>query len=259
MNLQQLCVLVTRPKPQGELLCEKIREAGGNPVYLPTLEIIPFQDELAFEKQVATLDQFDWVFFISPQSVLQSATVIYKYWSQFPSQLKVAAIGAGTALALQEAHLPVSLFPQQDWRTEGLLALPELQFLEGKKIAIICGLGGRELLADVLIERGAVVTRMIAYQRVLPQINMNQYIHLFHSRSIDIIVSTSNESLRNLLTLVGKESWLDLFSIPLMVVSERIASYARELGFKKIVMAGDASHNGILECLFKQKGIVYGK
>lgn len=259
MNLQHLRVLVTRPKPHGEMLCEKIREAGGNPIYLPTLEIIPFQDKLAFERQIQTLDQFDWVFFISPQAVIQSAAAIHQSWPHFPVQLKVAAVGAGTAMTLQEAKLPVSLYPELDWRTEGLIALPELQNLQGKKIAIICGLGGRELLADVLMERGALVTRMIAYQRVLPEIDMKQYIHLFHSHSIDIIVSTSNESLRNLLTMVGKDNWPDLYSIPLLVVSERIAVYAKELGFEKVMLAENASHTGIVECLFKQKGIAYGK
>jgi uroporphyrinogen-III synthase len=250
MKLQNQCILVTRPPPQGEILCDKIREQGGKPIYLPTLDIVPPPDVSLFHQHIAHLDQFDWIIFISPQAVLMAASEIHHQWSVFPTRVKVAAMGAGTAFALQEARLPVTIYPQDDWSAAGLLELPEFQqAMHDKKIAVICGVGGRELLVDTLVQRGAHVTSIIAYQRQLPKIDASKYIHLFHERTIDIIVCTSNESLQNLVTLMGEGVRQILFQVLLVVVSERNATYAKEVGFKKVIIAGNASHEAIMTAI----------
>lgn len=256
MNLQSLRVLVMRPKPQGAILCEKIQAAGGNPVYLPTIEIAPPDDSGAFLEHIKTLDEYEWLIFISPQAVMQSAAIIHAHWPHFLEKIKIAAVGLGTATALRDAKLPVSIFPSEEWNSEGILDLAEFKQISGKKIAIICGQGGRELLADTLVARGALVTLLIAYQRKLPEININEYTHLFHTAAIDIIVCTSNESLQNLLTLAGEKSLADLQVIPILVASGRIAANAKALGFDRIILAKNASNDCILDALDKQKGLL---
>jgi uroporphyrinogen-III synthase len=252
MNLNNLCVLVTRPKPQGETLCEKIRAAGGVPVYFPVMEIIPPDDVSLFKKQIDALDQFDYLIFISPQAVMQSAAEIHARWPKFPARVKVAAIGAGTAAALKAVQIPVTTFPAHNWRSEGLLELPEFQEIKNKNIAIICGKGGRELLEETLAHRGAKIISIIAYQRNLPRTNETECANLFKKHSIDIIICTSNECVQNLLIMVGEH----IMNVPIIVVSERIAAFARKSGFKKVILAENASHESIMETLFKQKGLV---
>jgi uroporphyrinogen-III synthase len=244
MNLR---VLVTRPMPQGERLCEKIRAIGGSPIYLPTLEIIPPKDPILFQQQVSELKQFDYLIFISPQAVIQSVPLIREYG--FPASLKIIAVGAGTAEALQEAGFSDVLFPKEDWRTEGLLALAQLQQVTAKKIAVVRGEGGRELLINTLLARGAMVTSIIAYQRQLPQTDVEEYVKLLKAGVIDSVVSTSNDSLQNLFCMLGEENKLYLQALPLLVVSERIATCARALGFKKIIVAANARDESILEAL----------
>ncbi len=246
MLLQDLHVLVTRPRPQGEILCQKIQALGGNPVYLPTIEIVCPPDIALFKQQIRELEQYDWLIFISPQAVIQSAPIIHALWSLWPNQVKVAAMGAGTAQALKENNLPVTIFPENDSRSEGLLNLPEFQQVLNKEIAIISGVGGRRLLAETLSQRGAKVKSLIAYQRILPQLNVARYAHLFRAHLIDIIVCASNESLQNLVALMTKESEADLLTVPVIVVSERMAGQARLCGFTKIKVAVNASHECIL-------------
>ena len=96
-------------------------------------------------------------------------------WPVFPSTLRLAAVGAGTANALQAAGYNVTVCPRDEWSSEALLDLPDFQSVAGKHIAIIRGVGGRELIDRTLTERGAQVLPVMAYQRVLPPSDTTRY------------------------------------------------------------------------------------
>ncbi|MEO8400874.1 MAG: uroporphyrinogen-III synthase [Gammaproteobacteria bacterium] len=249
-TLSDLCVMVTRPKPQGQILCEKIKTLGGVPVYLPTIEIMPPENTTILKEQIAQLDQYDLIIFISPQAVSQSIPLIRKHWPMPPAKLKFLATGQGTANALHTAGFSTVIFPPEEWSTEGLLKLPILQNISQQKIALVRGEGGRELLADTLKARGANVTHFIAYRRTVPSLEKSEsYASLLQQQKIDIIVCTSGESLHNLITLVGVANKSFLQDVALVVVSQRLVLLAKELQFTQVFLAGNASHNMIIDSL----------
>jgi len=255
MDLKNKTILVTRPKPQGEILCEKLRALNGNAISFPTIDIKPLQDYTLLKEQLAQLDQYDWLIFVSPQAVQHCHALLHAAWPILPNELKIAAVGLGTANALQAVNLPVTACPAQ-WSSEGLLNMPLLQQVQGHRIVIVAGEGGRELLADTLTERGAEIIRMIVYRRCLPVYqNINDYLALFHTRKIDIIVVTSSEGLHNLISLLGDIELIR--TLPLVVMSERLVGIAEELRFKQIILAENASDIAIIEAL--NKGINYGR
>ena len=248
-NLNKLTVMVTRPKPQGEVLSEQIRAAGGEVVYFPTIEIKPPEDMALFTQNIQRLDQYDWVIFVSPQSVYQSMPVIKKYWPQFPAKVKVAALGGGTVDALREAHISVDVSPgEKDWGSEGLLENEAFQELAHKNVALICGESGRELLAETLTIRGVNLTNIIAYQRGIPQVDVSKYVRLVQEHKIDIILCTSGEILYNLKLLL-ENAWGDLKKVPVVVISERMKMLAKQLEFETILLAKNASHPAMLTVL----------
>ena len=245
--MKNLCVLVTRPKPAGETLCNAISKAGGRAIFFPTIEIVP-ERTAALEQAIDQLDQFDWLIFISPQAVYTNTSNIKARWKTFPAQVKVAAIGEGTAIALREAGLPVDLFPTESWNSEALLVLPDLKTVKDKKIAIFRGMGGREHLADTLIKRGAQITAVISYKRVLPDVDVTEIIKLLRKGKINIIVSSSGESIINLKKLLGA-ALQNIQALPLVVVSNRMADIAKANGFFRIVMAKNARLDAIMTAL----------
>lgn len=235
------CVLVTRPSPQGEILCEKIRSEGMCSIFFPTIEFV----SLSFSSQLTEMNQCDWWIFISPQAVYQVQHVT-------THSIKIAAIGAGTAQALQAQGWSVDAYPRDEWNSEGLLALPEFQQVAGKKIAIIKGEGGREWLMNELIARGANVMSVNTYRRELPKYdNPTEWLHKY---DINMIVCSSNQGLENLLLLCKDASTL-LQVIPVLVVSHRMQARAKELGFQHVIVAKNASHNAILEAIEKGKNM----
>lgn len=243
MNLKNLTILVTRPAPQGQQLCEYIKKAGGNPIFLPTIEIVPIEDK---SLSLIEWSHYDWVIFMSPQTVYQSVSII----KSIPEHVQVAAVGESTARLLKNHHISQVIYPKEDWRSEGLLALPEFQRVKDKKIALVCGENGRTWLGEELESRGASITRIVTFRRLLPKIDLTAYIDILPK--IDIIVCTSNEIIGNL-KILFQSHWQALQIKKVIVVSERMLQYAKELGFQKIILANNASHDAIMSILFQEK------
>jgi uroporphyrinogen-III synthase len=246
--LNGIRVLVTRPAHQAENLCRLIEENGGIPVRLPTLEIVAQGDLLAIQKTLASLDCFHWLIFVSANAV-NFALKANNGKIAIPKTLQLAAIGKATSKALAIAGLSVDLEPLQNFNSESLLALPELQTMQGQRVLIVRGEGGREELADTLRSRGADVHYLNVYKRIIPGTNNTAVISMLEQNGLDIITATSGEVLQNLLIMLGATYYQQLFSLPLVVVSDRIKQLAVDMGFKHIAVTANPSDEAILETI----------
>lgn len=250
INLQGMHILVTRPKPQGVQLCAEIEKLHGHAFYFPTIAFTCAPDQQALLSAVAQLAEQDWIIFISPQAVKASLNFVQN--QALPSTVKLAAVGEGTANALLQAGFNIDVIPSE-WTSEGLLALPQFQSVANKKIAVVRGVGGREKIDSALAERGAHVLPVIAYQRVIPEVDISDCVNCVKRSSFDCIVCTSFESVNNLKNMLGPESWPYLRLTPLLVVSERIKTLAQDLGFQTIWVSVNASQQAILDTLAKMR------
>ena len=79
-----------------------------------------------------------------------------------------------------------------------MLALPQLQAIQGKKALIVRGIGGREILAESLQERGVSVDYAELYQRKRPEYDATMLQQLFQQEKPQAVVVSSAESLDNL-------------------------------------------------------------
>lgn len=244
--------LVTRPGDAGAELCAHITARGGKVLHFPVIAFAPPPDEAAFQQSIQVLGHQDWIIFNSPQAVRAAVPALRAAWPNFPEHVKFAAVGAGTAKALQEAGYVGALFPRQEWSSEGLLDLPEFQHVNGKKIAIVRGVGGREFLEKVLLERGAQVLSCMAYQRILPVTDASACRQLIQQKQLHVIVAGSFESVSNLLLLLGSDCWSLLKEIPLIVMSERVKKLAAESGFQTIWV----TQKDVVDLISQQKEIL---
>lgn len=248
-----LCIMVTRPDPGGAALCELIQAQGDIAVHFPTIIFAPPADMPAYEQAILQLGEQDWLLFVSPQAVRASVPAMRRAWPILPDSVQFAAVGAGTAKALEEAGYRVACLPTSEWSSEGLLEADVFQAIAGKRVAVIRGEGGREILEEILQERGAQVISVIAYQRTLPVIDVSSYLPLLKDEKIDMIVCTSYEGVANLKQLFGEAGWSALKKIPLLVVSERIKALAQDAGFQTIWVATNASHEAILAAIAQRR------
>ena len=238
---------MTRPAHQAENLSLLIEERGGVAVRFPTLAIAALDDAGTIQSTLADMDRYQWLIFISANSV-----TMHDYYSdsdkikKFDS-VRIAAIGKATAQALILAGLPVDLVPESGYNSEALLAMPQMQQMNGQSCLIIRGEGGREELATTLRSRGANVEYLDVYKRIIPGIDNTQVSLLIEQDKLDVITVTSGEALQNLLIMLEEKHHHRLFEVPLVVVSNRIRQIAADIGFKRIAVTHSPSDVAILE------------
>lgn len=246
-DLHDLGVLVTRPVHQAGHLCDLITAAGGRPIRFPTLAIRNLSTSPAVDTRLARLADFHIAIFISPNAVHFGLAAIARHGG-LPAGILLATVGNGSAVALQQAlGRPPDIVPRTNFDSEALLALPVLQQVAGRRILILRGEGGRELLAETLRRRGATVEYAEVYRRERPEAQGDSRDWL---EKADIISITSSEALHNLLAMTPAPLQGRLLSLPLVVISERTAQLAGELGFQQpAVVTRQAGDEAILDAI----------
>ena len=240
LSLNGKRVLVTRAEHQANRLCNLIERRQGEAVRFPVLQILPVDNLAKVKETLVQLENFDWVFFNSSNAV-NFAQQTKSGRIGIVHNVRFAAIGQATAKAMQHAGLNIDLIPEQGFNSEALLAMPELEHINGHKCLIIKGQGGREILADTLRQRGAKVECLEVYKRVVPDCDVQPLIKMINNKQLDVITVTSCEVVQNLVLLLGKEVKAALLLIPLVVISERIKHLARSIGFKHIMVTAKPS------------------
>lgn len=242
-------MLVTRPVHQAETLCGLIESAGGQAVRFPLLEIVDPLDPGPLLKAIDRLEDYDIAVFISQNAVTRTLTKL-RARREIPADLQFAAVGRGTARELLRSGIRVDICPSGRFDSEALLAMPPMRRVSGQRVVVFRGDGGRELLGDTLRSRGATVDYIEAYRRTLPDTDVGVLHKEWTQAGIDAVILTSNMALQNLFELVGASDQHWLLRMPVLVLGERAAGRARQLGFLgEVLVAQEASDAGLVKAL----------
>ncbi|BAT45788.1 uroporphyrinogen-III synthase [Escherichia albertii] len=245
-----MSILVTRPSPAGEELVSRLRALGQVAWHFPLIEFSPGRQLPQLADQLTALGEGDLLFVLSQHAVAFAQSQLHQQSLEWPTFPAYFAIGRTTALALHTVSGHNVRYPQDREISEVLLQLPELQNIVGKRALVLRGNGGRELIGETLTARGAEVVFCECYQRCAIHYDGAEEAIRWQSRGVTTIVVTSGEMLQQLWTLIPqwyREHWL--LCCRLLVVSERLAKLARELGWKDIKVADNADNDALLRAL----------
>lgn len=251
-SLNGSTILVTRPGAQGEDLCNTIENMEGTAIAFPTIEIKPVSG-LSRDRLIEDLSWSSHVIFISRHAVELSFLLVAEL-SEILVEKKIFAAGAGTAEVLHKHGVANVFFPSIESGSEGLLDNSELSStaIKNKHVLIIRGKGGRELLREMLETRKAVVRYLDVYSRQIPEISSDSADSIWQQEIPDIIVVTSVKGLQNLVALTAKKFRSLLFSRKLVVMSQRIADHASNMGFTgSSVVTQEQSNDGLMLAIRK--------
>ena len=238
-----LNILLTRALAQVQPLQTLVSQSGYQPILFPSLEVEPLNN-------APLKSHYDVLIFISSNAVEHGLETLKKLEHQ---QCKFFAVGVATANKLNEYGFEVDAFPSEKSSSEALLAMPEIKALVSKEILIFRGKGGRETLREGL-EQHNTVEYIEAYQRVVCDTTPlhHSYLSEFLQNDKGIITATSVENLSALLSIVEQIDIDALNTIkcyPLVVLSERIKTFAQSTGFTQVEVATKISDEGLLEAL----------
>ncbi|KTD01674.1 uroporphyrinogen-III synthase [Fluoribacter gormanii] len=243
-SLHGLRILNTRPQDQAQPLSQSIRDAGGFVIELPTLEIKATNNN--WINLLPDLKKVNQAIFISANAVHYCFTQINRQHIKWPSSIQVIAIGQGSAAALQKFGIQVNAIPDRP-DSEHLLALKTLQQPAKQNVLLFKGEGGRPLIEEQLIQRGANLIILKVYKRELPKISGNMIESIWRNDLVDIILLTSEQSLHNLLKLFDKEAQEWLRNKKWLMISERLAQLASSMNIKNIRVCNP---NRVMNTLF---------
>ena len=232
--LEGVGIVVTRPQRQAAVLAAKIGSLGGVPIIWPAIVILPPPDREPLERAHGALRDYDIAVFVSANAVEFGAPAP----NRWPAHIVTYAPGPGTAETLAAAGIPDARVPVTSLDSEGLLELPALADVTGKRIVIFRGEGGREFLGNTLRSRGAIVDHVPCYRRVAPQSGADGLVEAMRDGRAHAVTLTSSEGLDNLIAALGPAGCELLSRLPVFAAHPRIAERAREHGLRAVETAG---------------------
>lgn len=243
LPLQGLTVLVTRPLRQSRALVTALEAAGATARLLPLLAIRPPPDaDLAAALLFAERRASGWIFTSANAVAAADKMLPAKHW-----HAPVFAVGEATARALQALGHTARRPPPEAIHSEGLLSLPALQAVAGRRLLIVTGEGGRDGLREPLMARGALVQVATVYRReVVPHLPETVAATL---DGVGAMLLTSGESLVALHRALPTAFKPRALALPLVLPSARVAAMAGSLGFSKPLRAATVSDAAFVQAL----------
>jgi len=172
----------------------------------------------------------DRVLFTSPAAV-RAAKRLARL-AILPGQIWLA-VGEGTAAALRRAGIAEVVAPSR-MDSEGVLALPCLNDVQGLGVGLVTAPDGRGLIAPALQARGARLRRADVYRRLPAAIPARAFDRLAQRQAPTVLLLSSGAALDGLLAQAPPHLQPVLRQLPVIAASERLARQAAVHGFLHI-------------------------
>jgi uroporphyrinogen-III synthase len=231
-----------------------LQSDGAGVLSFPVIDIQPVSGDAGLRGQLQRIADYELLLFVSRNAVDSAFALIDS--SQLAAHTMFGVIGSATrgaladALAGSKCNIDDCLVASEPYNSEALLESDVLQRVSGKRILILRGQEGRNLLGDELSRRGAVVEYAEVYRRVLPKVDPLVFNRLVADAFPSLVILTSTEGMHNLVQLVDAGAAKALCRTPWLLISERMRESALKLGHNApVLVARNASDSGIRQTI----------
>jgi uroporphyrinogen-III synthase len=236
----QRLLIVTRPQAQALPWVRDLQVAGLRAEALPLIAISPVADPAPLLAAWQRLREYSLLMFVSANAVWQFFSWRPKE-AAWPVGLRAGATGPGTSAALMNCGVPSACIvqPAADAATldsEALWAQLKDDDWQGCHVLVVRGEDGRDWLADTLRDRGAVLSFVAAYQRVVPTLNEQERALLalaITEPAQHLWLFSSSQAVAHLCSLAPDAQWQRSMAV---ASHPRIAQAACEAGFGSVTV-----------------------
>ena len=233
-------IVVTRARHQAPALADRLRRMGAEPVEVPTVEIAdPADGGAALRDAAARVRDFDWVCLTSANAVSRFLACL-RDSRAFGTDVRVAAVGPGTAAALAAAGVVADLIPERSL-AEGLVDAFPAATGTGRAL-LPQAAGARDVLARGLEAKGWEVEVVQAYRTVPVALSPEA---IAAAAKADAIAFTSASTVDSFLAAAGPDG------VPPVVacIGPVTAAAAKAAGLTVDVVATDHTLDGLVAAL----------
>jgi len=243
-------VLVTRPRRQAADMVRRLEELAAVVFVAPALAILPPADWGAVDRAIDRLPAYQWLVFTSVNGVQAFLDRLRHLGRDLRALggIKLAAIGAGTAEALERYYLKADLVPAV-FDSEHLAAAL-LNQVAGQRVLLARANRGRELLRDELA-RVAEVEQVAVYTQQDALAGHHEVLDALRRGEIEFVTVTSANIARALAAALDAPSRarLQAGAVKLVSISPVTSDAIRSLGLPVAAEARAATTAGVVEAM----------
>lgn len=234
-------ILITRARTQASALVEAVRALGGEPVEFPLIAIAPPESWAPLDEALAGLERYRWVVVTSANGVaaldgrLRAAGLEP---TRLPPAVRVAAVGAATARALEALGMRVDLVPPE-FRGAALPGALAPLLAPGDRILMPRGDLADPALAESLRVLGAQVDDLVAYRTVAGEGEAATLLAALVAGAVDYVTLTSSSTVTGLLGRLGGPG--PLAGVRIACIGPETAKTAAAAGLTVHVLASEAT------------------
>ena len=246
-------VLITRPRAQAAPMRDALVELGAEVLEAPIFRIVPPKDTAALRRAASRLAAYDWIFLTSANGVETLFDTLARLGrdSQAFGKTKVAAIGPGTAGALERHGVHADVVPRR-FVAEGILEAFAGVDLAGRKALLWRAAGAREVLPEGLRASGAVVEQVEAY-RLADEPIEPQVVARVDAGEVAAVIFTSASTVRGLRRALGPLRFRKLGGAAVLAaIGPVTAAELRRLGAPVGVEAAEHTVQGVVHALVRR-------
>lgn len=202
-------VLVGRARHQAGALSSGLRELGAQVIEIPFIEIRPPRSYKPLDLALKNAANYDWL-------ILTSVNGVDALWARMKKNhltkihlqhLKIAAIGPATKKAIESHGLKVDVVPKEYVAESVVKSLRRK--IAGKRVLLARAKVARDVIPRELRKLDAEVDVVEAYETVIPRSSRVRLRAVLRDpkRWPHVITFTSSSTVRNFVTLLGKDKW----------------------------------------------------
>lgn len=218
-------IIVTRPKELISTMSNKLREQGAEVLELPSIKIVPIENNESLNEAFKTLEIFDWTVFTSPtgvniffEAMKRNKVDIRKLFNS-----KIAAIGEGTKNALLAKGIYIDLIPEI-YDGEHLGKAFSDVCKDGDKILIPRARNGNPKLIEQIIKNHKVeIFDIPTYDTVYKCSRIIDEKLEFENNNIDFIIFTSASTVKG---FVNSTKGLDYTTVKAVCIGKHTKEVA---------------------------------
>ncbi len=238
-------ILVTRPREQADGLLGPLTDLGAEVIVQPAIVIEDPPDWNPVDAALSRLDQYDWLVFSSANGVraLLDRLCTQRGDLRRLGAVKIAAIGPGTAEALERYHLRPDVLPEQ-FRAESL-ADALRSAAPGRRFLLARASRGRQVLPEQLSAAGGQVEQIVVYSSSDVPSPDPEVAALLSAGRVDWVTVTSSSIARALAAMFGTA----LGKSRLASISPVTSDVLRQLGYPPAAEASQYTMEGLVAAI----------